>query len=125
MVMPIDGRAIDAHRNLAGDRKLEASRGDDDVGFEMLARFELNARRVETLDRIGYDRRLARLHRLEEIGVGDEAPPLFPRVVGRGEGLGVILVPEVRLKLVGQACLDLRVSLAPPSEPNSLQPDLF
>src|SRR3546814_7986803 len=85
MLAPIDGIAVDAYRNLAGDRELEAGRGDDDVGVEMLAGLQLDAALVETLDMIGDDRRLARLHRLEKIGVGDEAQPLIPRVVGRGE----------------------------------------
>src|SRR3546814_15036649 len=94
MLAPIDGIAVDAYRNLAGDRELEAGRGDDDVGVEMLAGLQLDAALVETLDMIGDDRRLARLHRLEKIGVGDEAQPLIPRVVGRGEGDGVIAVAE-------------------------------
>src|SRR3546814_19770908 len=74
---------------------------------------------------IGHDRCLARLHRLEEIGVGDEAQPLFPRVVGRGEGLGVIMVAEVRLQLVGQEFLDLLGLLARAAERDVLQADVL
>src|SRR3546814_15527928 len=46
MLAPIDGIAVDAYRNLAGDRELEAGRGDDDVGVEMLAGLRSEERRV-------------------------------------------------------------------------------
>src|SRR3546814_10749919 len=102
MLVRIDEGAVDAYRNLACDGRLEAGGGDDDVGVEMLARLELDAALVETLDMVGDDRRLARLHRFEEIGVGTEAQSLVPRVIGRGEGDRVIAVAQRRLQPLGQ-----------------------
>jgi hypothetical protein len=78
----------------------------------VLARFQLDARRIELLDMIGHDRRLVGFHRLEEIGVGDEAEALVPRVIGRGESFGVVAVAKALLQLLGQELLDLLGLLA-------------
>src|SRR3546814_19162402 len=91
----------------------------------MLAGLQLDASLVETLDMIGDDRRLARLHRLEKIGVGDEAQPLIPRVVGRGEGDGVIAVTERGLQPLGQEFLDLFGLFARAAEADVLQSDIL
>src|SRR3546814_19189519 len=54
---------------------------------------------------------------------------LFPYTTlfrsGRGEGLGVIMVAEVRLQLVGQEFLDLLGLLASAAERDVLPPDIF
>src|SRR3546814_19888450 len=46
-------------------------------------------------------------------------------LVGRGEGLGVIMVAEVRLQLVGQEFLDLLGLLARAAERDVLQADVL
>src|SRR3546814_2293532 len=51
---------------------------------------------------------------------------LFPyTTLFRSEGLGVIMVAEVRLQLVGQEFLDLLGLLARAAERDVLQPDIF
>ena len=56
-----------------------------DVGLELRAGREPDARLGERLDLVGDDRRAAARDRLEQVAVGHEAQALVPRVVARRE----------------------------------------
>ncbi len=66
-------------------RMFRPVRRDDDVGIEVVAGLQLDARLVERLDVIGDDARLTATQRAEEIAVGHGAQALIPRVVARRE----------------------------------------
>jgi hypothetical protein len=74
---------------------------------------------------IGHDIGLARLDRLEHVGIGHQAQALVPRIVGRGEGLGIVLVAQRRLDLLGQVVLDLFRLAAGALEHQVLQPHVL
>ncbi len=125
MLVPRDRLAIDADGDFARDRELEAGGGNDHVGVEMLARFELDAGLVEAFDMIGDDRGLARLHRFEKVGIGDKAEPLVPRIIGRGESDGIVTVAERLLQLLGQEVRNLFRLFARAAENDVLKADIL
>src|SRR5215472_11050526 len=64
---------------------MEAGRGDDQVGFQKLARFQLNAGLGEGLDVARDNRGLPGRDRLQEVAVRYEGDALPPRPVARRE----------------------------------------
>ena len=83
----------------------------DEVGVEVLTRLQPDTAFGERLDRAVHDRGPARLHRFEEVGVGDETQSLVPRVVRRCEmGVDVVVVAEHVLPNIEHSALKPRWS---------------
>ena len=85
MVGGYRGLAVNADLRLAQRDQIEPGRGDDDISFKFAPRFQFDAGGREMIDMIGHNFGAAFGDRLVHIAIGDEAQPLFPRVVGRGE----------------------------------------
>ena len=78
--------------------EMEAGRGDDDVGFELVAGFQQDAVLGEALDLVGDHRGLAGLDALEQIAVRNEGDALPPWPVFRREmGRDVVVRAEIGL----------------------------
>jgi len=76
--------------------QLQAGRGDDDVGIEVRTGFERDTGGVEVADVVGDHGGAALADRGVEVGVGDQAHPLVPRVVARLEvGVDVVSSGQV------------------------------
>ena len=73
----------------------------------MLARFKRDPGRVDLGDVVGDHFGLVRLDRFEQVGVGDQAQPLFPWVIGRGECHRIVTVAQMLLGHPGQRIPDL------------------
>ena len=77
-------------------REVEAGRGDDDVGFQLLAGFQQDALLGEAVDLVGDDGGLAGLDALEQVAVGNERDALPPRpVFWREVGRDVVVLAEI------------------------------
>ena len=77
-------------------REVEAGRGDDDVGFQLLAGFQQDALLGEAVDLVGDDGGLAGLDALEQVAVGNEGDALPPRpVLWREVGRDVVVLAEI------------------------------
>src|SRR3954468_6655703 len=87
-----DRLAVDGEVNAPEDTDVEASRGHDDVGLELLARLEQNALLCEAVDLVCNDGRLAGGDRPEQVAVRDEGDPLPPRPIAWREVLLYIVV---------------------------------
>src|ERR1700685_4053467 len=85
-----DRLAVDLDLNPAHQPQLESGRGDDDVGFELLARRQTQGGLGGGFALAGDDRRLAGAQRREQVAVGDEAQTLVPGLVARVEVLGSV-----------------------------------
>ncbi len=109
--LPAVNHQLDAAEGL----QVEARCGHDHVGLESRARRELEPVLGERLDGVSDDRRASGADRLEQVGVGDHAEPLVPRVVARPE-MGVDRVP-LRQVALGVRADDLpRQPWVPPAE---------
>jgi hypothetical protein len=87
---------VDRKRDVAEHAQMKPGRGDDDIGGEGVAGPEKDAGRVEALDLIGDDRRLAGMDRLQQIAVGDKGDALLPGPVAwREMGRDVVVGPEM------------------------------
>src|SRR5258708_1181647 len=90
--------AVDREFDVAVGREVEAGRGDDDVGFQLVAGFQQNALLGEAVDLVGDDRGLAGLDALEQVAIGDEGDALPPRPVRwREVGGDVVILAEIGL----------------------------
>ena len=77
-------------------REVEAGRGDDDVGLQLLAGFQQDALLGEAVDLVGDDGGLAGLDALEQVAVGNERDALPPRpVLWREVGRDVVILAEI------------------------------
>ena len=93
----LDVSSVDVERHAADGLNAEPRCGDDDVGRDLLARFEPKAVLGEGLDLVGHDRRFAGPDRLEQIAVRDEAKALIPWVVTRLKmGVDVVVLRQER-----------------------------
>jgi hypothetical protein len=72
----------------------------------VLARFQLDAGGVEPIDMVGHHAGLASVDGGEQSRIGHQAQPLVPRIVGRGESLGVVLGAQRLLDAFGQEIFD-------------------
>ena len=83
--------------------QLQAGGGDDDVGVEVPAGFERDAGGVDMVDVVGDHLGAAVGDGGVQVGVGDQAQPLIPRVVARLEvGVDVVAVGQVLDRLAPQ-----------------------
>ena len=94
----IDLGAVDGERQAADQQQVQAGRGDDDVGLDLLARRQPYAALGERVDRVGDERGVSLAQRPEQVAVGDEAETLVPRVVLRTE-VGIEREPGGQLAL--------------------------
>jgi hypothetical protein len=83
----VDLLAVDRQDHAAEQLQVEAGGGDDDVGRQVLAARELQARLGERVDAVGDHLRRPVAEGAEQVAVRDDAEPLLPRVVGRAEVL--------------------------------------
>jgi hypothetical protein len=81
----VHGHPVHGQLDAAERLQVEAGRGDDDVGFEVLARRELDAVGREALDPVGDHRRLPLAQHPEQVAVRHQAQALVPRTVRRLE----------------------------------------
>ena len=65
--------AIDDELHPSEDLQIQPGRGDDDVGFKVLARFQQDAGLAKGFDRVGFERGLTRAQCLEQVGTGHYA----------------------------------------------------
>jgi hypothetical protein len=87
----VDRRAVDRQLDAAEEQQVQPGGGHDDVGLELTARRQPDARLGERVDLVGDDLGGPRGDRLEQVAVGDDAEPLVPRVVaGREVGVDVV-----------------------------------
>ena len=126
----IDGFAVYADGGLAHGDKVQARCRDDDIGFDMLARFQLDARFGEMVDMVGDNLRLALGNRREHVAIGNEAQALFPWAVFRDK-MGIDIdrcrqsLPRHIDQLLPQLCRiasripiseTLHIDIAPPGQ---------
>src|SRR6185503_11258137 len=83
--------AVDKEVDVAEHANVEARRGNDNLGVELLSGFEQDTRGLEPFDLVGYHRCLAASDALEQIGIRNEGDALSP---------GAITGREVRLDVV-------------------------
>ena len=82
--------------DIAKRQQVEAGRGDDDIGIEMIAGCQSDACFGEILDVIGDDGGLAGRDAFEQVTVGQGGQPLPPRTVVRDEmRIHRIVRPEI------------------------------
>ncbi len=94
-VAGIDLDAVQADRGAAERLQLQAGGGDDDVGIEVLTGFECDTGGVEMVDVVGDHVGAAVGDRGVQVGVGDQAHPLVPRVVpGFEVGVDVVALGQ-------------------------------
>ena len=106
-VREVDRLTIDLELDAAEHLKGQAGGGDQDVGVDVPARFELHAVGRDAGDAIGDHLGPAPVDGLEQVGVGDQAQALVPRVVaGREMGVHVVAGPQVLAHLGEQLGLD-------------------
>ena len=78
MLAKIDRFAVHADRCLAHRDKVQTGRSDDDIGFNMLAGLQLNARLGEVVDMVGHHLGLALGYGGKHVTVWNQAQTLLP-----------------------------------------------
>ena len=92
----VERLAVDREVDVAQHAEVEAGRGDDDVGLELLAGLQQDALLGEAVDLVGDDGGLAGLDALEQVAVRNEGDALPPRPVARREvGRDVVVRAEI------------------------------
>ncbi len=81
----LDLSAVDTELDPTGGEQVEAGRGDDDVGLDLLPGPQLHPALGEGLDLVGHDRGLTMAETPEQVAVRDQTDPLVPGVVARLE----------------------------------------
>ena len=90
MLTKIDSFPVNADCGLAHGDKIQTRRGDDDIGFDMLAGLQLNACLGKMIDMVGDNFGLALGNRREHVAIGDEAQALFPwAIFGHKMGINI------------------------------------
>ena len=108
--------AVDGEIDVAIGREVEAGRGDDDVGLQLLAGLQQDTLLGEAVDLVGDDGGFAGLDALEQVTVGNEGDALPPRpVLWREMSRDVVILAEIgfdRRQQILLGCFRLRKSLA-------------
>ncbi len=90
MLAKIDGFTVHADRRLAHRDKVQAGRSDHDIGFNMLAGLQLNARLGEMVDMVSHNLGLTLSYGGKHVAIGNKAQALFPwAVFGHEMGINI------------------------------------